>query len=185
MVCVVGESLGEAGGRSVASGGSQEKGELVCELPRCWLRDVPKKWAWALQVPCPSRCGPCHTPLAPVSPEPAWHCCSGQGLPCEATPLAPGLHTAWSLLLRVEQQCLSSSGAHCSLGHLSSCVLCPVSCSLQAGDSLADGGSMLDFVSVKSYSDVSLDISMLGSLGRLCRHTPWGEVSLLPCLHTA
>ncbi|XP_019479896.1 PREDICTED: LOW QUALITY PROTEIN: bromodomain-containing protein 9 [Hipposideros armiger] len=38
---------------------------------------------------------------------------------------------------------------------------------MKAGDSLGDGGSVLDFVSVKSYSDVSLDISMLGSLGKV------------------
>lgn len=44
-----------------------------------------------------------------------------------------------------------------------------VPCLLQAGDSLGDGSSVLDFMSVKSYSDVSLDISMLGSLGRLCQ----------------
>lgn len=43
---------------------------------------------------------------------------------------------------------------------------------LQAGDSLGDGGSVLDFVSVKAYSDVSLGISVLGSLGRLCRVHP-------------
>ncbi|KAM5260345.1 bromodomain-containing protein 9 isoform 2-T2 [Hipposideros larvatus] len=38
---------------------------------------------------------------------------------------------------------------------------------MKAVDSLGDGGSVLDFVSVKSYSDVSLDISMLGSLGKV------------------
>nr|XP_019600137.1 PREDICTED: bromodomain-containing protein 9 [Rhinolophus sinicus] len=38
---------------------------------------------------------------------------------------------------------------------------------VKAGDSLGDGSSVLDFVSVKSYSDVSLDISMLGSLGKV------------------
>ncbi|KAK2497414.1 hypothetical protein MC885_019291 [Smutsia gigantea] len=37
----------------------------------------------------------------------------------------------------------------------------------RAGDSLGDGNSVLDFMSVKSYSDVSLDISMLGSLGKV------------------
>ncbi|XP_039698780.1 bromodomain-containing protein 9 isoform X4 [Pteropus medius] len=37
----------------------------------------------------------------------------------------------------------------------------------KAGDSLGDGGSMLDFVSVKAYSDVSLGISVLGSLGKV------------------
>ncbi|XP_011372201.2 bromodomain-containing protein 9, partial [Pteropus vampyrus] len=42
----------------------------------------------------------------------------------------------------------------------------------KAGDSLGDGGSMLDFVSVKAYSDVSLGISVLGSLGRLCLAHP-------------
>lgn len=45
-------------------------------------------------------------------------------------------------------------------------------CPLQAGDSLGDGGSVLDFVSVKAYSDVSLGISVLGSLGRSCRVHP-------------
>ncbi|KAM8813170.1 bromodomain-containing protein 9 isoform 2-T2 [Rhynchonycteris naso] len=38
---------------------------------------------------------------------------------------------------------------------------------VKAGDSLVDGGSVLDFMSVKSYSDVSLDISMLSSLGKV------------------
>lgn len=38
-------------------------------------------------------------------------------------------------------------------------------CLPQAGDSLGDGGSVLDFMSMKSYSDASLDISALGSLG--------------------
>nr|XP_036871396.1 bromodomain-containing protein 9 isoform X8 [Manis javanica] len=38
---------------------------------------------------------------------------------------------------------------------------------VRAGDSLGDGSSVLDFMSVKSYSDVSLDISMLGSLGKV------------------
>ncbi|XP_066231233.1 bromodomain-containing protein 9 isoform X3 [Saccopteryx leptura] len=38
---------------------------------------------------------------------------------------------------------------------------------VKAGDSLGDGGSVLDFMSVKSYSDVSLDISMLSSLGKV------------------
>ncbi|XP_045719893.1 bromodomain-containing protein 9 isoform X2 [Mirounga angustirostris] len=37
----------------------------------------------------------------------------------------------------------------------------------QAGDSLGDGSSVLDFMSMKSYSDASLDISMLGSLGKV------------------
>uniref|UniRef100_A0A7N5KNI7 Bromodomain-containing protein 9 n=1 Tax=Ailuropoda melanoleuca TaxID=9646 RepID=A0A7N5KNI7_AILME len=37
----------------------------------------------------------------------------------------------------------------------------------QAGDSLGDGSSILDFMSMKSYSDASLDISMLGSLGKV------------------
>uniref|UniRef100_A0A452RJ91 Bromodomain-containing protein 9 n=1 Tax=Ursus americanus TaxID=9643 RepID=A0A452RJ91_URSAM len=36
-----------------------------------------------------------------------------------------------------------------------------------AGDSLGDGSSVLDFMSMKSYSDASLDISMLGSLGKV------------------
>lgn len=40
----------------------------------------------------------------------------------------------------------------------------PCFCPLQAGDAL--GGSVLDFMPMKPYSDVSLDISMLGSLGR-------------------
>ncbi|XP_066099219.1 bromodomain-containing protein 9 isoform X3 [Saccopteryx bilineata] len=38
---------------------------------------------------------------------------------------------------------------------------------VKTGDSLGDGGSVLDFMSVKSYSDVSLDISMLSSLGKV------------------
>lgn len=50
------------------------------------------------------------------------------------------------------------------------CFLC-----LQAGDSLGDGGSVLDFMSMKSYSDVSLDISMLSSLGKFC----WAHASLV------
>ncbi|KAM9695129.1 bromodomain-containing protein 9 isoform 2-T2 [Trichechus inunguis] len=38
----------------------------------------------------------------------------------------------------------------------------------QVGDSLGDGGgSVLDFMSMKPYSDVSLDISMLSSLGKV------------------
>ncbi|XP_004621452.2 bromodomain-containing protein 9 isoform X2 [Sorex araneus] len=35
------------------------------------------------------------------------------------------------------------------------------------GDTLADGGSVLDFVSVKPYSDVSLDMAVLGTLGKV------------------
>ncbi|XP_016067734.1 PREDICTED: bromodomain-containing protein 9 isoform X3 [Miniopterus natalensis] len=38
---------------------------------------------------------------------------------------------------------------------------------VKAGDSIGDGGSVLDFMSMKSYSDVSLDISMLSSLGKV------------------
>ncbi|XP_045856909.1 bromodomain-containing protein 9 isoform X1 [Meles meles] len=38
---------------------------------------------------------------------------------------------------------------------------------VKAGDSLGDGGSILDFMSMKSYSDASLDISALGSLGKV------------------
>nr|XP_020145623.1 bromodomain-containing protein 9 isoform X4 [Microcebus murinus] len=39
---------------------------------------------------------------------------------------------------------------------------------VKAGDTLGDGsGSVLDFVSVKPYSDVSLDISLLSSLGKV------------------
>ncbi|KAM7148193.1 bromodomain-containing protein 9 isoform 2-T2 [Molossus nigricans] len=38
---------------------------------------------------------------------------------------------------------------------------------VKAGDSLGDGSSVLDFMSMKSYSDVSLDISMLSSLGKV------------------
>ncbi|EHB11187.1 Bromodomain-containing protein 9 [Heterocephalus glaber] len=39
---------------------------------------------------------------------------------------------------------------------------------VKVGDSLGDsGGSVLDFMSMKSYSDVSLDISMLSSLGKM------------------
>ncbi|XP_029796973.1 bromodomain-containing protein 9 isoform X1 [Suricata suricatta] len=37
----------------------------------------------------------------------------------------------------------------------------------KAGDSLGDGSSVLDFMSTKSYSDTSLDISMLSSLGKV------------------
>ena len=43
-----------------------------------------------------------------------------------------------------------------------------VACLLQAGDPLGDGSSTLDFMAMKPYSDVSLDISVLGCLGRLC-----------------
>ncbi|XP_069898226.1 bromodomain-containing protein 9 isoform X4 [Dipodomys merriami] len=39
---------------------------------------------------------------------------------------------------------------------------------MKVGDALGDGsGSVLDFMSMKSYSDVSLDISMLSSLGKV------------------
>uniref|UniRef100_M3YFA0 Bromodomain-containing protein 9 n=1 Tax=Mustela putorius furo TaxID=9669 RepID=M3YFA0_MUSPF len=38
---------------------------------------------------------------------------------------------------------------------------------VKAGDSLGDGGSVLDFMSMKSYSDASLDISAIGSLGKV------------------
>ncbi|KAM5264890.1 bromodomain-containing protein 9 isoform 3-T3 [Ctenodactylus gundi] len=39
---------------------------------------------------------------------------------------------------------------------------------VKVGDALGDsGGSVLDFMTMKSYSDVSLDISMLGSLGKV------------------
>ncbi|KAG8512393.1 Bromodomain-containing protein 9, partial [Galemys pyrenaicus] len=37
----------------------------------------------------------------------------------------------------------------------------------QTGDSLGDGSSVLDFMAAKPYSDVSLEISMLGSLGKV------------------
>ncbi|MBV95015.1 Bromodomain-containing protein 9, partial [Eschrichtius robustus] len=37
----------------------------------------------------------------------------------------------------------------------------------QVGDPLGDGGSTLDFMAMKSYSDVSLDISVLGCLGKV------------------
>ncbi|XP_057397172.1 bromodomain-containing protein 9 isoform X1 [Balaenoptera acutorostrata] len=37
----------------------------------------------------------------------------------------------------------------------------------QVGDPLGDGGSALDFMAMKSYSDVSLDISVLGCLGKV------------------
>ncbi|XP_022437013.1 bromodomain-containing protein 9 isoform X4 [Delphinapterus leucas] len=46
---------------------------------------------------------------------------------------------------------------------------------VKAGDPLGDGGSTLDFMAMKSYSDVSLDISVLGCLGRLCRVPPGGQ----------
>ncbi|XP_037385754.1 bromodomain-containing protein 9 isoform X2 [Talpa occidentalis] len=39
----------------------------------------------------------------------------------------------------------------------------------KVGDSLGDGSSVLDFMAAKPYSDVSLDISMLGSLGKVKR----------------
>ncbi|XP_048669910.1 bromodomain-containing protein 9 isoform X1 [Marmota marmota marmota] len=38
---------------------------------------------------------------------------------------------------------------------------------VKAGDTLGDGGSVLDFMSVKSYSEASLDMSMLSSLGKV------------------
>nr|XP_040127854.1 bromodomain-containing protein 9 isoform X7 [Ictidomys tridecemlineatus] len=38
---------------------------------------------------------------------------------------------------------------------------------VKAGDPLGDGGSVLDFMSVKSYSEASLDMSMLSSLGKV------------------
>lgn len=44
----------------------------------------------------------------------------------------------------------------------------------QAGDPLGDGGSVLDFMSVKSYSEASLDMSVLSSLGELCWARPCG-----------
>lgn len=50
-----------------------------------------------------------------------------------------------------------------------------IACLLQVGDPLGDGGSTLDFMAMKSYSDVSLDISVLGCLGRLCRVPPGGQ----------
>nr|XP_045362844.1 bromodomain-containing protein 9 isoform X3 [Camelus bactrianus] len=37
----------------------------------------------------------------------------------------------------------------------------------KAGDPLGDGGSALDFMAMKSYPDVSLDISVLGCLGKV------------------
>ncbi|XP_033292533.1 bromodomain-containing protein 9 isoform X2 [Orcinus orca] len=46
---------------------------------------------------------------------------------------------------------------------------------VKAGDPLGDGGPALDFMAMKSYSDVSLDISVLGCLGRLCRAPPGGQ----------
>ena len=71
---------------------------------------------------------------------------------------------------------------------VTSFVFCFVSiCLLQAGDSLGDGSSVLDFMAMKSYSDASLDISMLGSLGRLCwacscHWAPWKRRTLLLAL---
>lgn len=44
---------------------------------------------------------------------------------------------------------------------------------------MAEGGSVLDFMSMKSYPDMSLDISMLNSLGKCFRVT----VSTLPQIH--
>lgn len=38
---------------------------------------------------------------------------------------------------------------------------------VKPGDTLGDGGSVLDFVSVKPYPDVSLDMTMLGTLGKV------------------
>ncbi|KAM6225007.1 bromodomain-containing protein 9 isoform 2-T2 [Rhynchocyon petersi] len=38
---------------------------------------------------------------------------------------------------------------------------------MTVGDQLGDGSSVLDFMSMKPYSDVSLDISMLSSLGKV------------------
>ncbi|XP_032482518.1 bromodomain-containing protein 9 isoform X2 [Phocoena sinus] len=56
---------------------------------------------------------------------------------------------------------------------------------VKVGDPLGDGGSTLDFMAMKSYSDVSLDISVLGCLGRLCRVLPGGQGgSSLPIGHT-
>lgn len=34
------------------------------------------------------------------------------------------------------------------------------------GSNMAEGGSVLDFMSMKNYPDMSLDISMLNSLGK-------------------
>lgn len=109
------------------------------------------------------------------------HWSLGRGM--DRTQLGLAYSWEWTRL-----QARPPSGAHCPL----SCLSFSVSCPLQAGNSLGDGSSVLDFVSVKSYSDVSLDISMLGSLGRLCRERPpvalWlgREAQLLvPCFHTA
>lgn len=38
---------------------------------------------------------------------------------------------------------------------------------VKAGDPLGDGSSTLDFMAMKPYSDVSLDISVLGCLGKV------------------
>ena len=48
-------------------------------------------------------------------------------------------------------------------------LLSHMACLPQAGDPLGDGGSTLDFMAMKPYSDVSLDISVLSCLGRLCQ----------------
>ena len=76
----------------------------------------------------------------------------------------------------------SVAGVNCPLSDIFFCLVS--TCLLQAGDSLGDGSSILDFMSMKSYSDASLDISMLGSLGRLCwacshRQAPLEEVGPL------
>nr|XP_060490266.1 bromodomain-containing protein 9 isoform X2 [Panthera onca] len=54
----------------------------------------------------------------------------------------------------------------------------------KAGDSLGDSNSVLDFMSTKSYSDASLDISMLGSLGKV-RKEPDADDSHLNLDETA
>lgn len=47
------------------------------------------------------------------------------------------------------------------------------------GSSMAEGGSVLDFMSMKNYPDMSLDISMLNSLGKDFSVT----ISVLPQIH--
>ncbi|XP_018544608.1 bromodomain-containing protein 9 isoform X2 [Lates calcarifer] len=50
-------------------------------------------------------------------------------------------------------------------------------CDIQLGDStgLGEGSSVLDFMSMKNYPDMSLDISMLNSLGKSVKKEPGNE----------
>lgn len=113
-------------------------------------------------------------PSAPVGPQrpAAFIAGPGTGIHWELTPgLRCGLfgvdttRQAWPP--RGWQAVTSVSAASPFLSH--------IACLLQAGDPLGDGGPALDFMAMKSYSDVSLDISVLGCLGRLCRAPPGGQ----------